>query len=257
VYQLKLRFVVQEEPKGLGHAVAQARDCVQDQPVLVLLGDTIVDMDLTQIVGAESVLAVRVVENPRRFGVVETKDGFVSHVVEKPIQPKSNLAIVGVYYFEQGRPLFAALDELIRRDRRTRGEYQLTDALQLMVQNGMRIRPFTVEHWLDCGTPEALLETNRYLLQKHHHALERPGVVLIPPVYVEDSAIVEHSVIGPNASIGAQAQIRNSVIRDSIVNQGAEVEQAVLEHSILGCTAKYHGRALHLNLGDSSEMKSG
>jgi glucose-1-phosphate thymidylyltransferase len=256
-YPLKFRFVVQAEPKGLGHAVAQARDCVQDNPVLVLLGDTIVDMDLTRMVGAENKLAVRVVENPRRFGVVELKDGFVSHVVEKPIQPKSNLAIVGVYYFEKCLPLFSALDELIQRDKRTRGEYQLTDALQIMVQNGVKIRPWTIEHWLDCGTPEALLETNRYLLRNLHHSTERPGVVIVPPVYIEDTAVIEHSVIGPNASIGASAQIRDSVIRNSIVNQGAEVVSAILDNSILGCAAKYEGRALHLNLGDSSEMKSG
>lgn len=256
-YQLNLRFVVQEEPKGLGHAVMQARESAAGNPTLVLLGDTILDLDLTRLDWGQNLIGVRAVENPRRFGVVELAEGVVTRVVEKPIQPRSNLAIVGVYYFPDSRPLFAALDELVRRDKRTRGEYQLSDALQLMVQQGQQLRTFTVEHWLDCGTPDALLATNSYLLQTRHHAQERNGVVLKPPVYIEDSAVIENSIVGPDVSIGARAQIRRALIRDSIVNQDAQVEDAILEHSILGEAAKLRDQALHLNLGDSSEFLSG
>jgi glucose-1-phosphate thymidylyltransferase len=162
-----------------------------------------------------------------------------------------------VYYFPDSAPLFSALDELVRRDVRTRGEYQLTDALQLMVRQGHELRTFNVEHWLDCGTPDALLETNSYLLRTRHHAQERAGVVLVPPVCIEDSAVIENSVVGPDVSIGARAEIRRAIIRDSIVNQDARVEDAILEHSILGEAAKLRDQALHLNLGDSSEFLSG
>ena len=255
-YSLNFRFVVQDEPKGLGHAVMQARTAA-GQPTLILLGDTILDLDLTRLEWDNGLIGVRTVENPRRFGVVELKDGIVTKFVEKPIQPRSNLAIVGVYYFPDSAPLFAALDELVRRDKRTRGEYQLTDALQLMVQQGQQLRTFNVENWLDCGTPDALLATNSYLLRTRHHAQERPGVVLVPPVHIEDSAVIENSIIGPNVSIGARAEIRRAIIRDSIVNQGAHVEDAILEHSILGEAAKLRDQALHLNLGDSSEFLSG
>jgi glucose-1-phosphate thymidylyltransferase len=256
-YSLNLRFVVQDEPKGLGHAVMQARDPANGAPTLVLLGDTILDLDLTQLAWDTNLIGVRTVENPRRFGVVELKDGIVTKFVEKPVQPRSNLAIVGVYYFPDSAPLFTALDELVRRDKRTRGEYQLTDALQLMVQQGQQLHTFNVENWLDCGTPEALLATNSYLLRTRHHAQERAGVVLVPPVHIEDSAVIENSIIGPNVSIGARAEIRRAIIRDSIVNQDAQVEDAILEHSILGEAAKLRDQALHLNLGDSSEFLSG
>lgn len=255
-YSLNFRFVVQDEPKGLGHAVMQARSAT-GQPTLILLGDTILDLDLTRLEWDTSLIGVRTVDNPRRFGVVELKDGIVTKFVEKPVQPRSNLAIVGVYYFPDSAPLFGALDELVRRDKRTRGEYQLTDALQLMVQQGQQLRTFNVENWLDCGTPDALLATNSYLLRTRHHAQERAGVVLVPPVHIEDSAVIENSIIGPNVSIGARAEIRRAIIRDSIVNQDAQVEDAILEHSILGEAAKLRDQALHLNLGDSSEFLSG
>jgi glucose-1-phosphate thymidylyltransferase len=255
-YSLNFRFVVQDEPKGLGHAVMQARSAA-GQPTLILLGDTILDLDLTRLEWDTSLIGVRTVDNPRRFGVVELKDGIVTKFVEKPVQPRSNLAIVGVYYFPDSAPLFGALDELVRRDKRTRGEYQLTDALQLMVQQGQQLRTFNVENWLDCGTPDALLATNSYLLRTRHHAQERAGVVLVPPVHIEDSAVIENSIIGPNVSIGARAEIRRAIIRDSIVNQDAQVADAILEHSILGEAAKLRDQALHLNLGDSSEFLSG
>jgi glucose-1-phosphate thymidylyltransferase len=256
-YSLNFRFVIQDEPKGLGHAVMQARDSANGAPTLVLLGDTILDLDLTGMDWDKNLIGVRTVDNPRRFGVVELKDGIVTRFVEKPVQPRSNLAIVGVYYFPDSSPLFAALDELVKRDMRTRGEYQLTDALQLMVRHGSELRTFNVEHWLDCGTPDALLATNSYLLRTRHHAQERAGVVLVPPVHIEDSAVIENSIIGPDVSIGARAEIRCAIIRDSIVNQGAQVEDAILEHSILGEAAKLRDQALHLNLGDSSEFLSG
>jgi glucose-1-phosphate thymidylyltransferase len=256
-YQLKLSFAVQEEPQGLGHAVAQARDFARGAPTLVLLGDTILDLDLKQMVGGGNQLGVRVVDDPRRFGVVELEDGAVVHVVEKPTQPRSNLAIVGVYYFQDSRPLFDALDELIRQDQRTRGEFQLTDALELMVCQGVRIQPATVDHWLDCGTPDAMLDTNRYLLARKSRVVTRPGVVVIPPVCIEDSAVIHHSVIGPNVSIGERVQIHRSLVRDSIVNHDAIILDAMLGHSILGPRAKVQGTPLKLNLGDSSEFKAG
>jgi glucose-1-phosphate thymidylyltransferase len=258
-YRLNLSFVTQSEPLGLGHAIAQAKDLAAGHPTLILLGDTILDLDLQQLKPNENAIVLCAVENPRRFGVAELRGGFVSHVVEKPVRPKGNLAIVGVYYFADSTPLFAALDDLIRQDKKTRGEYQLTDALLIMLKKGTRLRPITMnaEHWLDCGTADALLDTNAYLLARRHHVRERAGVVVIPPVNIDDSAVIEHSIVGPNVSIGARAVIRNSVVRDSIINQEVLVENAVLEHSILGEAAVFQGRALHLNLGSSSELKGG
>jgi glucose-1-phosphate thymidylyltransferase len=254
-------YVEQTERLGLGHAVRLTRDLVIGHPVFIVLGDTIFRADFSAVVkGGESAIGVREVEDPRRFGIVEVKDGFASRLVEKPDQPTSNLAIVGVYYLIDSALLFDALDTLVARDLRTKGEYQLTDALQIMIERGHRIRPFKVDGWYDCGKTETLLETNRELLDLRGtpaDAVSPPGVVIIPPVAIDPTAVIEHSIIGPHASIAARAVVREAVVRNSIVNQDAVVEQILLEGSVIGENALVRGNFRHLNVGDSSEVRMG
>jgi glucose-1-phosphate thymidylyltransferase len=258
-YKLNFVFVEQKDPKGLGDAVSRVSDYFikEPSPVLILLGDTIVDINLSEIIGKEDYLGVKTVDDPRRFGVVETRNSHITRITEKPLEPKSNLAIVGVYYFNESQPLFESLQKIIREDRKTRGEYQLSDALQEMVEAGVKIKTFPVEYWLDCGTPEALIATNRYLLQTTYYFKPREKVVIIPPVYIDDSVSIEESVIGPFVSIGGEAEIRNSIIRDSIINQRAYVENCLLESSILSESAVIRSRAHHVNLGAFSELELG
>jgi glucose-1-phosphate thymidylyltransferase len=131
---LNRSYVEQTERLGLGHAVRLTREHVAGHPVFIVLGDTIFRADFSAVVeGGESAIGVREVEDPRRFGIVEVKDGVASRLVEKPDQPTSNLAIVGVYYLTDSAMLFDALDTLVAKDLRTKGEYQLTDALQIMI----------------------------------------------------------------------------------------------------------------------------
>lgn len=258
-YKLNFTFVEQKDPKGLGDAVSRVSDYFikEPSPVLILLGDTIVDINLAEIIGKEDYLGVKTVDDPRRFGVVETRDSHITKITEKPLEPKSNLAIVGVYYFSESQPLFESLQKIIEEDRKTRGEYQLSDALQEMIDARIKIKTFPVEYWLDCGTPEALIATNRYLLQTTHYYKPREKVVIIPPVYIENSVAIEESVIGPFVSIGGEAEIRNSIIRDSIINHRAYVENCLLESSILSESAVIRARAHHVNLGAFSELELG
>ncbi|MEO0131821.1 MAG: sugar phosphate nucleotidyltransferase [candidate division WOR-3 bacterium] len=258
-YQLKFTFVEQKDPKGLGDAVARVIDYFKKDPtpILILLGDTIVDLDFKELVGKENYIGTKAVDDPRRFGVVEIRDGYITKITEKPIEPKSNLAVVGVYYFYNSQPLFEALEKIIKEDRKTRGEYQLSDALQEMIDQGEKIKIFPVEYWLDCGTPEALITTNRYLLQTTNYYRPRDRVVIIPPVYIDDSASIEESVIGPFVSIGPEAEIRNSIVRDSIINERTYVENCLLESSILSDNAVVRSRAHHVNLGAYSELELG
>jgi glucose-1-phosphate thymidylyltransferase len=256
-YRCRFSFVEQTDPKGLGDAVYRAKARFDNEPVLVLLGDTILDLDMREMVGEDNLIGVKEVADPRRFGIVETKGEFVSRVVEKPEKPNSNLAIVGVYYFLESQGLFDAIERLIREDRRTRGEYQLTDALQFLVESGTRIKTRLIEHWLDCGTREAMIETNRHLLARNGYFKPRPGAVVVPPVFIHDSARIENSVIGPNVSVGENAEIRGSVIADSIINRGVIVEHAVLEGSILGENSVVRDSPRRLNLGGFSELEVG
>ena len=256
-YRCPFRFLQQADPKGLGDAVYRAKDAFAGEPILVLLGDTIVDLDMSKMVGRDNVIGVKPVPDPRRFGIVELRGKYVRRLVEKPERPKSNLAIVGVYFFRDSGLLFGALDRLIARGRKTRGEFQLTDALQLLIDSGVKIRTRVIEHWLDCGTRDAMLETNRYLLAQEGYFKPRRDTVIVPPVFIHDSAKIQGSVVGPNVSIGAEAEIRGSIVSDSIINRRVVVEHALLQGSILGESSVVRDSPRRLNLGGFSELEVG
>lgn len=252
---LRIDCVVQEEPLGLGHAVLQARGLVGSAPILVVLGDTIVEAPLDRLTGGGSWIGVKEVDDPRRFGVATVEGGRITALVEKPENPVSHWAVVGLYAIANSRLLFESLEAVEKGGVRTRGEIQLTDALQRMIQAGEELRPFPVEGWYDCGKTEALLDANRALLDAHALPYVREGVVVLPPVAIDPSADVLHAVIGPHASIGPGARVRRSIIRHSIINEGATVEDAMLDQSVVGERAVVRGAYQRLNVGDSSEVE--
>lgn len=252
---MRVECVVQERPLGLGHAVAQARGSVGEGPVLIVLGDTIVQASFEPLIADGSRIGVREVEDPRRFGVAVVRGGRIESLVEKPERPASNLALVGLYYLRNAPLLFRCLDELIASGARTRGEIQLTDALQRMIAAGEDLRPFAVEGWYDCGKTETLLATNRALLDAQAQGTSRPGVVVLPPVALDPAADVLHAVIGPHASIGPGARVRRAVVRNSIISEGAVVEDILLDGSVVGERAVVRGAYQRLNVGDSSEVE--
>jgi glucose-1-phosphate thymidylyltransferase len=253
---LKFAFAVQESPLGLGHAVLQAKGEVGTAPVLIVLGDTIAVAALRDLVSGDSKVGVHQVEDPRRFGVANVEGGRITSLVEKPEHPTSHLAVVGVYYLTNAPLLFRSLEAVEREGKRTKGEIQLTDGLQRMIEEGEVLRPFPVDAWYDCGKTETLLETNRALLDLSAGPVTRPGVVVLPPVAIDESADVMHSVVGPHASIGPGARVHRAVVRNSIISQGATVENVLLDLSVVGENAVVRGTYQRLNVGDSSEVES-
>jgi glucose-1-phosphate thymidylyltransferase len=252
---LNVKFVEQMETKGLGHAIYITRNHFGDEPVLIVLGDTVFDIDLKSVLKSKhSSLGVKHVEDPRRFGIAVLRNGFISDLIEKPEKPKSNLVVVGLYLIKNGSLLKKCLIEEIDRDIMTRGEYQLTDALQLMIDKGEKFTTFTVDGWYDCGKPETLLSTNRFLLDKSKINKKIAGSVVIPPVFVAHNAKVNNSVIGPYATIGNNAEITNSVVKDSIIGDNAKVINCLLNSSLIGANAVVEGSFKKLNVGDSSEV---
>jgi glucose-1-phosphate thymidylyltransferase len=253
---LHVDFIQQEDPLGLGHAIYLSRQTIGNDPVLIILGDTIFDVDLKPVLKGElSALGVKAVEDPRRFGVAEVSDGLIRRLVEKPERPVSNLAVVGLYFIRNPALLVQCLNELVDHDIRTKGEYQLTDALQMMIERGEKMTTFPVEGWYDCGKPETLLSTNRALLEKRSTSRRIEGVVVIEPVYIAATAILEHCVVGPNTTIGEHAFVGEAVVRNSIVSEHAQVRKALLDNSIVGNSAFVKGSYKRINVGDSSEVE--
>ncbi|OUM99424.1 MAG: nucleotidyl transferase [Firmicutes bacterium ZCTH02-B6] len=258
--QFKVTAIEQAERKGLGHAIYLAREAVPaDEPVLIVLGDTIFHADLkAALASGRSTIGVRRVADPRQFGVVELDGDRVRRLVEKPANPPSDLAVVGIYYVRHSGLLFECLQEVISNDIRVKGEFQLTDGLQRMIERGEPLYTFPVENWWDCGNPETLLKTNRDLLVLLEPPVaDVPGNIVIPPVVIEEGAVIRNSIIGPYVSVAAGAEITDAIVRDSIVNEGACVSGILLKGSLIGHKATVRGSFTRVNIGDSSSMRLG
>jgi glucose-1-phosphate thymidylyltransferase len=258
--KLPVRFIEQTELLGLGHAIWMAREDIPSDgsPLFIVLGDTIFDVDLKTVFQKKSsALGVFHVDDPRRFGVVESEGGYATKLVEKPEHPKSNWMIAGLYYFQNPPLLRECLEELVASDKRTKNEYQLTDALQTMIERGEKFATFPLQGWYDCGKPETLLSTNRALLDKKSQSRQLVRTVIHEPVFIAETADVEDSILGPYTTIGSGTRVRNTIIRNSIVGDGAHVENIVLAASIVGNNARVQGSLHQVNVGDSSEVNLG
>ncbi len=256
--QLNIDFVAQKERLGLGHAIWSGKNTYKDnEPLMIILGDTVFDVNLDIAFNSkQNAIGVKEVKDPRRFGVVTlNNDKLITKFVEKPQEPISNLAIVGMYYIQTPQKLMNSLDQLITKNIRTKGEFQLTDALQIMLENGEDFTTFNVDGWYDCGKPETLLSTNRFLLEKYPTQNKLKNTVIIPPCFISDEAIVENSVIGPYTSIADGAIVKNSIIKDSIISYEAKVSQVLLTESIIGNEAEVSGKYNKFNVGNSSTME--
>ncbi len=253
---LDITFVEQTERLGLGHAIWTARGALGDEAFFCILGDTILKADYSALLASpNSMIAVREVEDPRRFGVVEMDGENVKRFVEKPEVPPSNLAIVGAYLFRDAGALWRALDRIVAQDIRTRGEYQLTDALQMMVEEGVPFNTVPVTDWYDCGKKETWLETNRILLERYGGQGTAAGIV--NPCSVASDAVITGSTIGPNVSVGPGVVIENCELRDCVIGAGSRLVQCRLDRSLVGDQCFLSGVTGEINVGDFSEITAG
>jgi glucose-1-phosphate thymidylyltransferase len=257
---LKARYVEQAEMLGQSHAVWLAREGLRG-PMLLVFVDTLIEADLTGLSSekADAIAWVKAVPDPRRFGVAELgTNGMVHRLVEKPSDLCNNLAVVGFYYLREAEGLIAAISTQMEQRQMLHGEYFIADALNILLQQGLKMRVQPVEVWHDCGKAEALLDTNRYLLEHGRDnsaaVAQRPGVVVVPPVYVDPTATIAEAVIGPHVSIGAECEVRRSIVQNSIIDGGSQIIDTALSASLIGRDARVVGRYRSLNVGDSSEI---
>ena len=263
--QLSYTLVTQNDRRGTGHAIWLTKEAVKEDEVLIVLGDTIFDYDVKDLLSSDiSLIGVRKVDDPRSFGVAELDNNDqVLRMVEKPLIPKSNMAMVGVYYIKETRAMFEALDAHLSNYVDEEGEYHLTNALQQMIENGISFKAFRVNNWFDCGKKETLLSTNAILLKQMDEEAGKDlqdkfnNTVIIPPVNIAEGCSINNSIIGPNVTIGEHTTVNSSIIKDSIIGSFAELNEVVLHSSIIGNDAFVRGLSQSLNIGDNTEIDLG
>ncbi len=206
-----------------------------------------------------SCIGVKKVDDPREFGVVErNEDGTIRRVIEKPNIPKSNMAIVGLYKIKEVKMMIDVIEQNIKNDKRTHGEFQLTDALMGMIEKGISFTTLTVDNWFDCGKKEILLETNAMLLDKGGYASSNlplfDNSIIIHPVSIGENCHISNSIIGPHVTIGGNTRIDYSIVKESIIGSYASIAEVVLQQSIVGSDAAIKGLSQSLNIGDNTEI---
>ena len=258
-YPWKSVFVEQTEQKGTADAIRLARPYV-DQPVMIIFVDTIFDADFSVIKTSkdDGIIWAKEVEDYQRFGVIVTdKNGHMTRIVEKPTDPISRNANIGLQYIRNWKLMFEGIDHVMKQPP-NKGEYYLTDAFQYMVDKGAKLKVEQVEGWYDAGKIDTLLATNRTMLETRKMA-RRPAHLakdakIVDPVYIEDGVTVARSTIGPNVSISAGTTIEDSTIRDTIVGGKSRIAKSDLHDSLIGDEVVVEGFQGDATLGDHSEL---
>jgi glucose-1-phosphate thymidylyltransferase len=258
-YPIPSRFIEQQVQDGTAGAIHLAEPHVHG-PVMIIFVDTVFDADLSIVKGSadDGIIWAKEVEDYQRFGVVVTDArGYMTKIVEKPREPISKLANIGLYWIRSVDELWKGIAHVLAAPQ-NKGEWFLTDAFQWMIERGAKIRTAEVAGWYDCGTVETTLETNRILLQKyaraHGRTDARPGV--IEPCYIEDGVAIERSTVGPYASVETGTVIRDSTLTNAIVGRGCRLERSKLDGAMLGDAVVVEGLTGSASLGSHSEVRA-
>ncbi|MCC6865166.1 MAG: 2-C-methyl-D-erythritol 4-phosphate cytidylyltransferase [Ignavibacteria bacterium] len=244
---LRFEFLEQKEMLGLAHAVYQAKDLFGEEPVIIILGDTIFEFDLNSFISNEnSAIGVKDVEDTQRFGIVEENDGFISRMIEKPPPglTKSKSAIAGIYFIKNAMKLFGAIEHIMNNNIKTKNEFQLTDALMKLVADGEKMVSTEIENWFDCGKAEALIATNAYILNRDwNYDQDYPfeSCTFIEPVYIGEACTLNNCTIGPFATIGNGSVVTDSIIRNALVSENCTIVNAELDGTAVGAGEKVSG----------------
>lgn len=257
----KAVYVEQVEQRGTADAIALAEPYVQED-LLIIFVDTLFDADLTLVKrlpeGVAGIIWAKEVEDYQRFGVIVTdENGFMQKIIEKPKEPVSKLANIGLYYIRDWKLLFEGIRHVMSTDPGPGGEYFLTDAFQYMVDHGGKLLVAPVEGWYDAGKPDTLLETNHHVLSttRGRSPAAADGVTVHEPVHVAEGVTLENAEIGPNVTLSAGATVRGSKLRDTIVGEKAVIEGCDLHDSLIGRDAHVTGIKGQVDLGDHSVVK--
>lgn len=251
----------QTEPLGTAHAINCARESMSG-PVIIAFADTLFRADFHLDTNADGVIWVKKVEDPSAFGVVKLDDyGFITDFVEKPKEFVSDLAIIGIYYFNSAEKLMAEIDYIMDNNIMQGGEYQLTTALENLRAKGAKFSLGKVDDWMDCGNKTATVETNSKVLEyekdamaKYPESAEIVNCMIVPPCFIGENVKISNSKIGPNVSLGNNTIVINSNINNSLIQENTMIDNGNLSNSMIGNSAKYFGVAREISLGDYSVL---
>jgi glucose-1-phosphate thymidylyltransferase len=256
--QAEATFHVQKTAEGTAHAVYSAGDDLQGECIIVF-ADTIFDMEgKVSIEDADSVIWLKKVDDPSRFGVAVEKEGQITDFVEKPDEPISNLAIIGVYYFKEAAHLKREIEYLLDHGIRGKGdEYHLTDALDRLLKDGKVFKKATVDEWLDCGTLPAWRETSAVIVEKEATDIDESqfdDTKINQPVYIGDDVTLKQCEIGPYASIADGCSLKNTTIKNSLIQKNTTVEASAIKDSTIGKHVELKDVNQQVHLGDHSKV---
>ncbi|HEY62079.1 MAG TPA: nucleotidyltransferase [Anaerolineae bacterium] len=258
--ELNIHYATQLEMRGQSHAIHLAKEHLTG-PMLMVFADTLIETDLSFLEKetADIIGWVKPVQDPRRFGVAKIGEkGWVTRLIEKPMDIQNNLAVVGFYYFKKSEELIDAIEEQMKRNTRLKGEYFLADAINIMIERGAKMRTHRVDVWLDAGTPDAVLETNRFLLEHGYNnakvSTNQTNTVIIPPVFIHPTATIKHAIIGPHVSIGAECVVEASIIQNTILEDRCRISHVNIENSLIGQNAEVQGKFKAINIGDDTKI---
>ena len=258
---LNCKYVVQEEMKGQSHAIYCAKDLI-DSPMIMTFADTLIHVDLSCLKDEtrDGLAWCQYTEDPRRFGAaVLDETGRVKHFIEKPPTMEHKMVIVGFYYFKDGRKLISAIQEQIEKNISLKNEFYIADGINIMLDRGDAFGIQETNAWVDAGVPGTVISTNRFFLDQGNdnsaEAAKREGVVVIPPVYVDPSAEVTRSVIGPYVSIAAGCKVTNCVLQDTILDKRTTISNLVAHETMLGADVDVNAADRKLFLGDNCKAE--
>ena len=258
---LNCKYVLQEVMKGQSHAVYCAKDLI-DSPMIMTFADTLIHVDLSCLKDEtrDGLAWCQYTEDPRRFGAaVLDETGRVQRFIEKPPTMEHKMVIVGFYYFKDGKKLISAIQEQIEKNISLKNEFYIADGINIMLERGDDFGIQETNAWVDAGVPGTVISTNRFFLDRGNdnsaEAAKREGVVIIPPVYIDPSAVVERSVIGPYVSIAADCKVTNCVLQDTILDKRTTVSNLVAHETMLGADVDAAGTDRKLFLGDNCKAE--
>jgi glucose-1-phosphate thymidylyltransferase len=254
--RVPVEFVEQTEMRGQTDAIIRARD-ISQRDGLILFPDMLFEADFSIIErsDADVIMFTKEVEDPSALGIAVVENDRIVKLIEKPQELVSKLAVIGIKYVRSMPAIYEAIDEQMERGIKTKNEYFIADAIQLMIDKGANVIAAPVTLWEDCGNAESLLSTNRILLARDGERIETRGnSIIIHPSVVDETAELDRSIVGPFASVGENCRIVNSLVSDSIIEDGACVDSAQLVGSIVGFGAHIRDRAATVNIGDLSTV---